>query len=203
MIKYQSTIGWKHLLYGRFSTEWIYLHESVLNRQNKKRNDGEKWLIGLIVLIWTHQHKRWSLRNKCTHDTTEGPSPNETAVTAQIRSLYLHRHRYLPTCQHAFTTPLPTLLQSSSRAQSAWLDNNLPALRAHLITPTPPTPQERRSLSVLSPNTPALNNNTPNSTVPRKNNENSNISNIQTLTPIRPRSERVSSPRAVPNDTYC
>ena len=84
VIQQQSTIGWKHLLYGRFATEWIFIHESVRNRQNNKRNDGEKWLIGLIVLIWTHQHKRWLLRNKHTHDNTDGSTPMETATTDHI-----------------------------------------------------------------------------------------------------------------------
>ena len=43
VIASQSQIGWKQLLYGRFTTEWIYLHEITCTSQDTKHRDGERW----------------------------------------------------------------------------------------------------------------------------------------------------------------
>ena len=190
VIASQSRIGWKQLLYGRFTTEWIYLHEITCTSQDTKHRDGERWLTELIILIWTHLHKRWLHRNSFAHDKTT-VTQTEDAQRQEITTLYSNQSSYHRSCQPVFATPLQNLLKQAGQAISSWLDHNLPFLRRNRITPT------------QSSDTISQNSNCQHRTSSDENNENSKTPSPSTLTQIGPRSERVSSPHTIPNTPRC
>ena len=194
LLQRQKQIGWKHLLYGRFTTEWIYIHESTANSTNSKHNDGERWLIELIIIIWTNLRDRWKQRNDVCHDDSATPTASAQAQNAEIADIYANQHHFNANCAPLFRTPLQHLLSRPRATIASWLDHNLPFLRRNRITPSPPSQQCPHSRSTNPPTKPTPSNN-------KENNENTNFSKNPSLTPIRLRSERVSSPRAVPSVT--
>ncbi len=192
LIRCQHHIGWKHLFYGRFATEWIYLHELTANPAEPKHKDGERWLTELIVIIWTHLRLRWLKRNDLNHDDSDTPTATAQAHEAEIKDLYANKHNFNANCSPIFRTPLQTLLNKPRTTIASWIDHNLPFLRRNRITPTPPPPcQSQRPASTSTSRSDV--------STELKTNENTKISSNTTLTPIRLRSERVSSPRAVPS----
>ena len=192
VIQQQSRIGWKQMLYGRFSTKWIYLFEIHNTSTQKKYKDGERWLTELILIIWTNLRYRWNLRNNIVHDETKSTSARARAQQLEISHLYANQHQFSSQCQPLFKTPLSHLLQKPRQTISSWLDHNLPFLWRNRITPS----MSQRSLTSNTSQTQHRFNSC-------ENNENSKPPPTTTLTPIRLRSERVSSPQAIPNDTSC
>ena len=129
-------------------------------------------------------HRTWRIQN---------PQRSNQRPTCRNHPPILHPTPLLPLCKPVFLIPLQHLLQQSQQAIALWLDHNLPFLRRHHITPSPPP-------TILSPPTDSS---THHRTSSDEINENTKTPPPSTLTPIRPRSERVSSPHAVPNDPSC
>jgi len=60
--QHQNSLGWKQILYGRYSTQWV----SAMHQQTPPIN-GQHFLTKVIVLTWTQIVALWSLRNRHQH----------------------------------------------------------------------------------------------------------------------------------------
>ena len=63
--QHQNSLGWKQILYGRYSTQWV----SAMHQQTPPIN-GQHFLTKVIVLTWTQIAALWSLRNRHQHPPT-------------------------------------------------------------------------------------------------------------------------------------
>jgi len=105
LIASQESIGWEHLFYGRWSTEWDscqlgYLQDREVTLSHK--NNGPAWASQLIRVIWDHCHAAWLERNLARHGA-DAEHRKEIALAhakEKIRTMYalrplcrLQRHR--------------------------------------------------------------------------------------------------------------
>ena len=70
LVRKQTTLGWRQLFNGRWSTEWARLHNRYLKRHFNPIPDqliGSKWMAHHIDLMWTQMRKLWDLRNGKVH----------------------------------------------------------------------------------------------------------------------------------------
>ena len=88
------------MFYGRFVTTWSRLQEDHLHHHNPSSGqiNGNKWLIGIIKIIWTHVHENWETWNAACHgtDTTAQESAKYEIVKQETMALYEHHHKVVP-----------------------------------------------------------------------------------------------------------
>ena len=68
------SIGWEQIFYEWFVKTWYTLQDEHVQNSDAKhvKTTGERWLIGLIKIIWNHVHENWESCNEEGHgiDTT-------------------------------------------------------------------------------------------------------------------------------------
>jgi hypothetical protein len=92
LVHSQSTIGWKHFLYGRCSVEWASLQDryTISEKLDPKYYNGASWTSKVITHMWRSMRDLWLVRNTDLHGTTfsEGEATQRARLTPLIRSFY-------------------------------------------------------------------------------------------------------------------
>ena len=95
-----AAIGWDQMFYSRFVTTWSSLQEEQLHRHDPSsgQTDGNKWLIGIINIIWTQVHENWETQNEAHHctDTSTQESAKYEIMKQEMMALYKHHHKVVP-----------------------------------------------------------------------------------------------------------
>jgi hypothetical protein len=96
LITSQEHIGWEHLLYGRWSTEWDTCQITYLEIRDvplSYKNNGPAWTSQLIRVIWDHCHAAWLERNLARHgvDAEHQKAIQLAQAKEKIRTLYALR----------------------------------------------------------------------------------------------------------------
>ena len=127
----QARLGWIQVLYGRYSYSWatrqdLHLHEllsdSTINPTRIQQLSGDKWLAGLIKIVWTSMHRAWKERNTDLH----GPNPLADSQHARIRlrhkiqALFEMRTK-IGAIDRDIYPELEILLLGSNRTMQAWI----------------------------------------------------------------------------------
>ena len=93
LVESQSSIGWNQLIFGRWSQLWAHHQLEHLRRNNitiTTYNHGTGWSTKIILLIWTHFHEAWIIRNQALHGHDQQTRQLARLNQAQykIRALY-------------------------------------------------------------------------------------------------------------------
>jgi hypothetical protein len=66
VITSQSTIGWKHILFGHLSSGWVRVQDKhvAAEKMDKGKYSGTTWATQITKHIWQRLLALWSLRNK-------------------------------------------------------------------------------------------------------------------------------------------
>jgi hypothetical protein len=103
VIRQQTKVGWKQIMLGRFVREWrrvqglysdkIITPSQIASAAPHKRTT-EKWLTGLIAVLWDQWYILWEDRNQDLHgrDTQERQSNLRQDVNRQLNEIYANRH---------------------------------------------------------------------------------------------------------------
>ena len=127
----QETIGWKQLLFGRFSRKWAEAqdrHLESMRQQDEttkkalKNQSGHKWLVAIIRKIWQSLYKLWLSRNEDLH----GQDPNNSKqlkkrLKQRIDSLYELKNNISATDRHIYPEK-EIIQQGSNRTMQSWLN---------------------------------------------------------------------------------
>jgi hypothetical protein len=80
----QKKIGWKQMIYGRFSKLWADEYE-----EETETADGTKWVSKNIIMVWKHIRTRWESRCEMVHDeSTEGQKELSEVMDKRIDKRY-------------------------------------------------------------------------------------------------------------------
>jgi hypothetical protein len=96
LVREQTTLGWRQLFNGRWSTEWSRLHERFITRRFDpipSKMSGTTWTSQFIDLLWTGTRKLWDTRNGTVHgiNTTTRAQARRDKVHRELRALYTLR----------------------------------------------------------------------------------------------------------------
>jgi hypothetical protein len=125
LLSWQFKIGWSQIFLGRFSTEWIKLHDSYLQFHSLKSLPGVIWFSQVIIILWLQLHNNWKLR--CDHRHGSDSDSKEFALIKRlqqaIRLLYDVKHQVLPADMDKFYNSVDDHFshQKTSRELQQWL----------------------------------------------------------------------------------
>jgi hypothetical protein len=93
LVREQTTLGWRQLFNGRWSTEWARLQDRYLLCHFDPIPDklrGPKWTLAHIDLLWTHFRKLWDSRNGKVHgvDTSTRLEARREKTHRKLHALY-------------------------------------------------------------------------------------------------------------------
>ena len=101
----QKAIGWKQLIFGRWSQQWGLAYVDLWKEAQKKSSNthnifppvsAEEWISSNIVIIWHTFQAIWTQRNEAKHgsksDSTSRDQLKRERLTAEVNSLYYQRH---------------------------------------------------------------------------------------------------------------
>jgi hypothetical protein len=127
----QELIGWHHLLFGRFSSEWAKIQGQHVDTEglDKDKFSGSGWTAKIIKHIWRAIMAHWTVRNKALH----GDTPLENEVTKRARlhplitRLYARQDEVHYNDRSMFRKPLAERLQQPLSVLATWLSVVTPA----------------------------------------------------------------------------
>jgi len=127
LLKQQRSIGWNHLLRGKFSEEWTHLQTQYCVRHHRTMTNSQRqWLSKLLRTLWIRIHDLWLARNDDRHGRTSKAKSQASQLQAQrtIRALYLLRHQVLSEDQDIFYDDIEIHLEQPLRELNSWVSMN-------------------------------------------------------------------------------
>jgi hypothetical protein len=127
----QESIGWHHLLFGRFSSEWARIQNQhvATERLDKDKFSGPAWSSKIIQHIWRALMDHWTVRNTALHGDT--PQENEATKRSRLHplvaNLYARQSELHPHDRDMFLKPLQARLQQPIGVLTTWLSVVTPA----------------------------------------------------------------------------
>ena len=138
----QSAIGWKHILYGRLSSEWLRSQDEhvVSNSLDSGKYSGKTWATQVTKHIWQNLLALWLLHNKSLHVDTfqENEATQRGRILPLIERLYARQHELDENdCQALFNKPLANRLAQPLSVLTIWLSVAQPVFHEALPEPSP------------------------------------------------------------------
>jgi hypothetical protein len=127
----QAAIGWKHLIYGRCSSEWARIQEKHARAEklDSKLFTGKSWTRKVIRYFWHAFQDLWKVRNTDLHGTTfaEGEPAKRARIEPIIQHLYNHIHQLAPSDRVMLMMPIADRLKQPISVLTTWLSIVQPA----------------------------------------------------------------------------
>jgi hypothetical protein len=114
----QRELGWKQLLWGRYTTKWSDEYDRETNT-----SDGHKWIGNMILLVWAHIQKRWT--DRCETASIENPitnNLNNIKLNNQIEQLYQLRQNLNEVYGKLLDKPIEERLNLPIQAKKTWYE---------------------------------------------------------------------------------
>jgi hypothetical protein len=130
LVDSQTAIGWKHLLFGRFSLEWARIQEgyTCTEKLDPKFYNGKAWTTKVTKLIWRAFRALWLLRNADLHGITLACEPAKRARLAPlVTHIYEHIHQLDPHDREMLRMPLVERLALPLSTLITWVSTIQPA----------------------------------------------------------------------------
>jgi hypothetical protein len=130
----QTLIGWDQIFLGRFVNEWQDIQDTHLHNNPPENHQwtGQTWLLGLISLLWKHQHNNWTERNQTLHgiDATQQEQAKRAQAQREITLIYTLRTRTLPCDRFMFYPSIQEHFdkEPSSRQLRQWIETWHPVI---------------------------------------------------------------------------
>ena len=139
-VQSQTSIGWKNLLEGLFSSKWRQLQQRHYNSQRRRRS-SKQWAKGLFLQLHNLAWNQWDHRNNIKHRILRPRHQSEIrALNNAICLLYRTAGRDLPPdYRDHYRFPLVPLLKKSYRYKKHWFSNVM-AARQHYFQHRHPNP---------------------------------------------------------------
>jgi hypothetical protein len=125
LILWQFRIGLQQLFLGRFTQNWIVVHDTYSKHNNIKTQLGNQWLTNIIAIIWQNVFVTWKLR--CEQRHGNDPETREMALVQrlqhEIQFLYELKPKVLPSDRDKFYSDVDEHFrqQKSSRELQQWI----------------------------------------------------------------------------------
>jgi len=127
----QASIGWHHLLKGRFSKLWTRYQQTHLESLGvNSSQQGLKWTVNVIHCIFKSWLQLWDLRNEDRHgkDLEAKRAREKEQAQREVEALYDQQPRMPPCLQHLFHMSLQVMLQKSTSYLRAFINSFKPVI---------------------------------------------------------------------------
>ena len=121
----QASIGWKHILKGRFSKSWKMAQERYLGNRKTNRNNGSTWATKIAESWFLEWLKLWKLRNEDRHgrDGRTRLQAEERQALRELQQFYTDNDGIVvERLQWIFDTPLETRMEWTTGSIRAWIN---------------------------------------------------------------------------------
>ena len=151
LIVRQNGIGWKHILLGRFSTDWSEIQDdqyaSMLNTKGNKRRTGQRWQTAIIGELWNQWFMLWEMRNSDLHGATESSRARaeREEVERSFREIYDMREQMEPSVQQLLCQDI-----TNHFAKPLWFNKNWIAIHGPLVRKSVKTAKKKAIQGVRS-----------------------------------------------------
>ncbi|KAI2499831.1 hypothetical protein MHU86_14648 [Fragilaria crotonensis] len=143
IIRRQHQVGWKHIMLGRFVTDWrrvqgLYsdrittVADSANSPTHKKT--PEQWLIGLINVLWEQWFILWAERNQDLHgrDAQKRQSQLRRDVHRQLQEIYNNKPFMDPKVRSLLLQNPEAHSAQSLQVTTNWLRIHVPIVKANV-----------------------------------------------------------------------
>ena len=136
LIEKQNSIGWHHVILGRYCWEWSDFQEAhYVTRSNYnliKKCTGNQWQAAIISQVWSQWYKLWELRNRELHgvDTTRQAQVARRNAVRALRELYALKENVEPSVQSLLMADIRDHVANPTWQIQNWLAVNENILRA-------------------------------------------------------------------------
>ena len=127
----QQAIGWKQILFGRFSSSWEIYHNNYLGTGQTARRNGTTWLTGLIHVIFQQWWLYWEGRNQDRHgkDIQSQAEAKKRQAIREVTQLYDTYHgNIMPEHEWLLQIPLLQRIIQPTYALRQWITTWEPVL---------------------------------------------------------------------------
>jgi hypothetical protein len=121
----QHSIGWKHLLKGRLSKEWVtYMGNSIGGNATKTKN-AITWATDIIKTIFTQWVALWKMRNqeRHGHDYKSRKEAEHNQAVREMEQLYELKGHTQPDYEWIFHTPIEQQRTKTTYVLRAFISN--------------------------------------------------------------------------------
>jgi hypothetical protein len=116
LVETQQAIGWKQILCGRWTTEWVLIYDIIFP------NQGEKYATTQLTSIWHAVLTTWKQRCELLHDPeTNNPSLFKKNLEPKVRALYTMKHAIDHIDQQALQQPMETTMKLPVKLLRGWI----------------------------------------------------------------------------------
>ena len=99
LLAQQAALGWGQLFYVRFAWACCTLQEDHLHNHEapNSKMKSERWVVGLITIIWSHVHDNWEAHNDDHHgiDAAIREAAKYNMTKREAMALYEHCHQVI------------------------------------------------------------------------------------------------------------
>jgi hypothetical protein len=86
----QQQIGWKQMLRGRISKEWIKGQQQAMGETATKKKNASTWATEMVATVFEHWLKLWKIRNEEKHgkDAKERKEKERKQAIRELEQMY-------------------------------------------------------------------------------------------------------------------
>jgi hypothetical protein len=127
LFKSQSAIGWNQIVNGRFSTDWITIHD----QNPATRSTGETWLIITIKALFQSVIRIWKARCNMNHgiDTESKRAQALLRLQPIVQQLYEQKNKLELPDQRIFSKSIDSLLEAPASIIENWIYKAKPLVK--------------------------------------------------------------------------
>lgn len=132
----QQSIGWKHILKGRLSKEWItYMGNSIGSDATKTKN-AITWATDIIKTIFNQCLALWKMRNeeRHGHDYKLRREAEQNQAVREMEQLYELKGQIQPEDEWIFNIPIEQQKTKTAYVLQAFLSNYTPLVQGSYQT---------------------------------------------------------------------
>jgi hypothetical protein len=131
LLQSQASIGWGHLVRGRFSSHWSDLqHDYLFRTQPGKKFDSTKWYRKMVSPMLVDCHALWTLRNGERHGTEKQQKRTKRLeqLERDLTELYEYQTEVLAADRDLFDTSIEDLLTMQPGDITKWIVSRKPII---------------------------------------------------------------------------
>jgi hypothetical protein len=131
LLKNQTSLGWGHLLRGRWSLLWKDIQQDYMYRHHTdKKFDSDVWHRKLLNPLLSECHALWTLRNGERHGTEKSIQRQKRLeqLERDLIDLYKYEHDVLASDRDLFDRPIADLLTMPLNEISKWIISRKPII---------------------------------------------------------------------------
>ncbi len=126
LIQNQNKIGWRQLLCGRITNEFVRHHDNYASLNKGTKLDGEQWATCVVKILWEAVLNIWHHRNEFVHEHAKQSDAHRQVIQDEVRRIYQLAPHIDPDDRQALSTPEEKVLAYKNKSMEDWVNRITP-----------------------------------------------------------------------------